>query len=75
MNVIRPNRESDKKLVRVVIPWVKHLDHDSHGYAVANLFPGRVDMNFYRVSDVEDPDASVALAVTKTWTPEGGFDS
>ena len=32
-------------------------------------------MNFYRVSDVEDPDASVALAVTKTWTPEAGFDS
>ena len=56
-------------------PWVKHLDYDSHGYAVANLFPGRVDMNYYRVSDVEDPDASVALAVTKTWTPEGGFDS
>ncbi|MDO5032064.1 alkaline phosphatase [Corynebacterium sp.] len=54
-------------------PWVKHLDYDSHGYAVANLYADHVDMNYYRVSDVEDPEASVSLAVTKTWKPEEGF--
>lgn len=54
-------------------PWVKHLDYDSHGYAVAHLFADHVDMHYYRVSDVEAEDASVALAVSKTWNPKDGF--
>ena len=54
-------------------PWVKHLDYDSHGYAVAHLFADHVDMHYYRVSDVEAEDASVALAVSKAWNPKDGF--
>ncbi len=55
-------------------PNVNHLDYDAHGYAVAQLRADDVEMRYYRVSDVEDPEASVSLHTTRTWRVDGGFD-
>ena len=54
-------------------PWVKHLDFDAHGYAVARIRPAEVGMEYYRVADVENPDAPVSLAVSKLWKVGAGF--
>ncbi|WP_047241520.1 alkaline phosphatase D family protein [Corynebacterium epidermidicanis] len=54
-------------------PWVKHLDFDAHGYSIARLLRDEVTVDFVRVSNVEDPHATTAVAVTKTWRPGEGF--
>ncbi|MCQ4618434.1 alkaline phosphatase D family protein [Corynebacterium sp. CCUG 71335] len=54
-------------------PWVNHVDFDSHGYGIARVQKDRVIMDFYRVSNVEDPGASARLAVSRTWVPGQGF--
>lgn len=54
-------------------PWVRHLDYDAHGYGIARVGRHGVDMEFYRVSDVEDSAARVGLAVQKRWEPKTGF--
>lgn len=60
-------------IIRTNNPWVKHIDFDAHGYGLAVITPDAVDMQFYRVSDVEDPNASVSLAVEKRWEVGSGF--
>ena len=60
-------------LVRQLNPWVKHVDMDSHGYAVARVRRDEVGMEYYRVADVEQPDAPVSLAVSKLWRVGAGF--
>lgn len=54
-------------------PWVNHVDFDSHGYGIAKISKDKVVMDFYRVSDVEDPGASASLAVSRTWVAGQGF--
>ena len=54
-------------------PWVNHVDFDSHGYGIAKISRDKVVMDFYRVSDVEDPGASASLAVSRTWVAGQGF--
>ncbi|WP_342318260.1 alkaline phosphatase D family protein [Corynebacterium mayonis] len=60
-------------MIRQLNPWVKHLDFDSHGYAVARIRPEEVGMEFYRVADVEQQDAPVRLAQTMKWRVGVGF--
>ncbi|WIM67165.1 alkaline phosphatase D family protein [Corynebacterium breve] len=62
-----------EEVVRDQNPWVHHLDFDAHGYAVARIRQEEVDMEFYRVSDVEVDNAPVLLAETKTWRVGAGF--
>lgn len=77
--IYHPEDNSTSQLVESAIrdanPWVKHVDYDTHGYAVARLTAEDVEMRYYRVSDVEDPAASVSLGLTKTWAPGQGFTS
>ena len=54
-------------------PWVNHVDFDSHGFGIANVSRDRVKMDFYRVSDVEDPGATAELKVSRTWVAGQGF--
>lgn len=54
-------------------PWVNHVEFDAHGFGVATVTRDKVVMDFYRVSDVEDPDASVRRAVRRTWVAGQGF--
>ncbi|WP_288833257.1 alkaline phosphatase [uncultured Corynebacterium sp.] len=61
--------------VRGLNPWVKHLDFDAHGYAVARIRPNEVGMEYYRVADLENPDSAVSLAVSKVWRAGAGFVS
>lgn len=62
-----------EKVIRDYNPWVNHIDFDSHGYGVASINYDHVDMLYYRVSDVEDPDATVGLATKRTWRIGEGF--
>ena len=55
-------------------PWVNHVDFDSHGYGIARVRKDRVIMDFYRVSNVEDPGASARHALSRTWVPGKGFE-
>ncbi|WP_019193289.1 alkaline phosphatase D family protein [Corynebacterium timonense] len=61
--------------VRGQNPWVNHVDLDAHGYSVARIRPDEVAMEYYRVSDVEHPEAPVGLAVSKLWRVGAGFVS
>lgn len=54
-------------------PWVNHVDFDSHGFGIATVSKNQVEMRFYRVSDVEDPGATVRCAVERTWVAGQGF--
>lgn len=54
-------------------PWVNHVDFDSHGFGIATVSRNQVQMDFYRVSDVEDPGASVRRAISRTWVAGQGF--
>ena len=62
-----------EKVIRDYNPWVNHIDFDAHGYGVASINYDHVDMLYYRVSDVEDPDATVGLATKRTWRIGEGF--
>ncbi|PAT06726.1 phosphodiesterase [Corynebacterium hadale] len=62
-----------EKVIRDNNPWVKHIDFDGHGYGVASIHHDYVDMLYYRVSDVEDPDATVSLAHEQQWRIGEGF--
>ncbi|GAB3082376.1 alkaline phosphatase D family protein [Corynebacterium aquatimens] len=55
--------------IRSINPWVNHMDFDSHGFAVATVTEGQVQMDFHRVRNVEDPNASSYLGTTRTWSP------
>ena len=56
-------------------PWVNHVDFDSHGFGVARVQKDRVTMDFYRVSNVEDPAAQTRHAVSRTWVAGHGFQA
>ena len=62
-----------EKTIRDYNPWVNHIDFDAHGYGIASIHHDFVDMLYYRVSDVEDPDASVALGQQRQWRIGEGF--
>lgn len=62
-----------EQAIRDANPWVNHIDFDAHGYGVASIHYDHVEMLYYRVSDVEDPDATVSLQVTRTWRIGEGF--
>ena len=62
-----------EQTIRDANPWVSHIDFDAHGYGVASIHRDFVDMLYYRVSDVEDPDASVSLSVKRQWRIGEGF--
>mgnify|MGYP001506814072 CR=1 FL=1 len=62
-----------EKTIRDYNPWVSHIDFDAHGYGIASIHYDYVDMLYYRVSDVEDPDATVALGTKRQWRIGEGF--
>ena len=62
-----------ERMIREYNPWVNHIDFDAHGYGVASINYDHVDMLYYRVSDVEDADATVGLATKRTWRIGEGF--
>ncbi|MDK8822751.1 phosphodiesterase [Corynebacterium sp. HMSC08F01] len=62
-----------EQTIRDANPWVSHIDFDAHGYGVASIHYDYVDMLYYRVSDVEDPDASVSLGEKRQWRIGEGF--
>ena len=62
-----------EQAIRDANPWVSHIDFDAHGYGVASIHRDFVDMLYYRVSDVEDPDASVSLGEKRQWRIGEGF--
>ncbi|WP_293830857.1 alkaline phosphatase D family protein [uncultured Corynebacterium sp.] len=62
-----------EQAIRDANPWVSHIDFDAHGYGVASIHRDFVDMLYYRVSDVEDPDASVSLGEQRQWRIGEGF--
>ena len=62
-----------EKTIRDYNPWVNHIDFDAHGYGIASIHHDFVDMLYYRVSDVEDPDASIALGQQRQWRIGEGF--
>ncbi|MCG7297361.1 alkaline phosphatase D family protein [Corynebacterium afermentans] len=62
-----------EQTIRDANPWVSHIDFDAHGYGVASIHHDYVDMLYYRVSDVEDPDASVSLGEKRQWRIGEGF--
>lgn len=77
LGIYHPQDNSTTHLVEDMItganPWVRHLDFDAHGYSIAAIRRDDVDLLYIRVSDVEDPAATVDTAVTKTWSPRLGF--
>lgn len=62
-----------EKVITDANPWVNHLDFDAHGYSIARVRPDEVDMEYYRVRDVEEDNSPVHLAVAKTWRVGEGF--
>ena len=62
-----------EKTIRDYNPWVSHIDFDAHGYGIASIHYDYVDMLYYRVSDVEDPDAAVSLGTKRQWRIGEGF--
>ena len=62
-----------EKTIRDYNPWVNHIDFDAHGYGIASIHYDYVDMLYYRVSDVEDPDAAVSLGTKRQWRIGEGF--
>lgn len=54
-------------------PGVQHVDLDAHGYALAEIYPDRVDMSWMRVSDLNSPDSPVGEALRMTYTPGRGW--
>lgn len=62
-----------EKVIRDYNPWVNHIDFDAHGYGIASIHYDYVDMLYYRVSDVEDPDAAVSLGTKRQWRIGEGF--
>ena len=62
-----------EKVIREYNPWVSHIDFDAHGYGIASIHYDYVDMLYYRVSDVEDPDATVSLGTKRQWRIGEGF--
>ena len=62
-----------QKVIRDYNPWVNHIDFDAHGYGIASIHYDYVDMLYYRVSDVEDPDAAVSLGTKRQWRIGEGF--
>ena len=62
-----------EKVIRDNNPWVNHIDFDAHGYGIASIHHDFVDMCYYRVSDVEDPEATVALGEKRQWRIGEGF--
>ncbi|MBC3178625.1 alkaline phosphatase D family protein [Corynebacterium lujinxingii] len=62
-----------EKTIRDYNPWVNHIDFDAHGYGIASIHHDFVDMLYYRVSDVEDPDAAVSLGTKRQWRIGEGF--
>lgn len=62
-----------EKVIRDYNPWVNHIDFDAHGYGIASINYDYVDMLYYRVSDVEDPDATVELGTQRRWQIGEGF--
>lgn len=62
-----------EKAIRDYNPWVNHIDFDAHGYGIASIHYDYVDMLYYRVSDVEDPDAAVSLGTKRQWRIGEGF--
>ena len=62
-----------ERMIREYNPWVNHIDFDAHGYGIASIHYDYVDMLYYRVSDVEDPDAAVSLGTKRQWRIGEGF--
>ena len=62
-----------EQAIRDANPWVSHIDFDAHGYGVASIHRDYVDMLYYRVSDVEDADATVSLGEKRQWRIGEGF--
>jgi len=62
-----------EQAIRDANPWVSHIDFDAHGYGIASIHYDYVDMLYYRVSDVEDPDAAVSLGTKRQWRIGEGF--
>lgn len=62
-----------EKVIRDYNPWVNHIDFDAHGYGIASIHYDYVDMLYYRVSDVEDADATVSLGEKRQWRIGEGF--
>ncbi|WP_308937060.1 alkaline phosphatase D family protein [Corynebacterium cystitidis] len=75
--IYHPEDNSTSHTVESVItganPWVKHLDFDAHGYSIARVRPNEVEMEYYRVGDVEEQNSPTRLAVVKTWRAGEGF--
>ncbi|KAA8722412.1 phosphodiesterase [Corynebacterium phocae] len=75
--IYHPEDNSTSLLVEDAIrganPTVKHLDYDAHGYAVVEMEPDVVNFSYLRVSNVEDPQATVYVGAEKTWVPGRGF--
>lgn len=60
-------------VIRNQNPWVKHIDFDAHGFAIARIGAEEVQMEYYRVSDVEVDNAPVHLGKTAKYVPASGF--
>ncbi|GAB3075880.1 alkaline phosphatase D family protein [Corynebacterium aquatimens] len=70
---VNPITDTMTQVIKKVNPWVNHVNFSWHGYGVARLTNHNVTMDFYRVSNIEDPRARVNRALTRTWTPGKGF--
>ncbi|APT89295.1 hypothetical protein CFRA_08590 [Corynebacterium frankenforstense DSM 45800] len=66
------SRAAEARL-RAANPDVRHVDLDSHGYAVATITPEAVAMTWLRVDNVEAPGSPVNPGMSLTWRPDLGF--
>lgn len=62
-----------ENLAKAVNRHIKYVELDSHGYAIADVTPGRLQMDWHYISDRTDPNATSALATS--WQVEAGSNS
>lgn len=70
-----PVSDTAEHLLRQANPHLRHVELDSHGYAIARLNHERVQLHWMRVDDVLVPGSPVTDAIMLRWEPGRGFTS
>ncbi len=61
--------------IRANRPQVRHVDVDSHGYAIAELSHDDVHLSWIRVHDITRADSPISTSPLIQWNPVVGFTS
>lgn len=56
-----------QEFLRAANPHINHVELDSHGFAIATVHREHADMEWIRVADLADPNASAVVAHSWRW--------